>query len=88
MCWQSQSNFVNNVRPDYVHYNEYMLIYWGWVTYINWYIIIWNDNLSSVQFRAIIWTNANFLLIGQFGTNIDENWVYFCGSYFVSASMY
>ena len=32
------------------------------------------NGLSPVQHQAIIWTNADLLLMGQLQTNLRENW--------------
>ena len=51
------------------------LTHWGWVTYIcinKLTIIGSNNDLSSGQHQAIIWTNAGILLIGTLEINFSE----------------
>ena len=51
------------------------LTHWGWVTPIcvSKLIIICSDNgLSLYRRQAVIWTNAELLLIGPLGTNFSE----------------
>ena len=52
-----------------------LLSHWGWVTHIcvgNLTIIGSDNGLSSCRRQAIIWTNAEILLIGTLGTNFSE----------------
>ena len=55
---------------------DMMLIHWGRVTHIrvSRLTITGSDNcLSPGRRQAIIWTNAEILLIGRLGTNFSEN---------------
>ena len=64
---ESQILLNNNVGGDLTH--------WGRVTHIcvSKLIIIGSDNgLSPSRRQAIIWTNADILLIGPLGTNFSE----------------
>ena len=47
------------------------LTHWGWVTHIC-VLIGLHNGLSPVRCQAIIWTNAEILLIGPLGTNFSE----------------
>ena len=52
-----------------------LLTYWGWVTHIcvrEFTIIGSNNGLSPSRHQAIIWTNAEILLIRPLGTNFSE----------------
>ena len=52
-----------------------VLTHWGWVSHIcvSELTIIGSDNgLSPGQRQAIMWTNAEILLIGPWGTNFSE----------------
>ena len=55
---------------------EICLTHWGWVTHIcvgDLTIIIVSDNgLSTDRCQAITWTNAGILLIGPWGTKLNE----------------
>ena len=51
------------------------LTHWGWVTHIcvgNITIIASDHGLSPGRRQAIIWTNAEMLLLGPLGTNFSE----------------
>ena len=55
--------------------NEFVLTHWGQVTNISVseITIIGSDNgLSPGRHQAIIWTNAEILLIGPLETNVSE----------------
>ena len=54
---------------------RHVLTHWDWVTHkcVNKLTSIDSDNgLSPGRRQAIIWTNAEILLIGPFGTNFSE----------------
>ena len=54
---------------------EVFLTHWGRMTHIcvgNVTIIGADNGLSPYQRQAVIWTNAEILLIGHFGTNFSE----------------
>ena len=65
ICWDVQSDII-------------LLTHWGRVTHIcvsNLTIIVLDNGLSPGRRQAIIWTNAEILLIGPLGTNFSEIWI-------------
>ena len=51
------------------------LTHWGQVMHVcisKWTTIGWENGLSPEQHQAIIWTNAEILLIGPLGTNFSK----------------
>ena len=82
-CWLSSMSLDGITRPQWVKYNwnkfvkRYFksLTHWGRVTHIcvSKVTIIGSDNgLPPGRRQAIIWTNAEILLIGHLGTNFSE----------------
>ena len=73
-CWVSDSNprfFDSGCAPIASN----LLTHWGRMTHIcvSKLTIIGSDNgLSPDRRQAIIWTNAELLLIGPWGTNLSE----------------
>ena len=60
------------VPPVYI---KSSLTHWGWVTHIgiSKFTIIGSDNgLVPSRRQAIIWTNAELMLIGLLGTHLNE----------------
>ena len=75
--WIKRNYFTDFCSLNHLHKypHRYDLTHWGRVTHI-WVsklTIIGSDNgFSPRRRRAIIWTNAEILLIGPLGTNFNE----------------
>ena len=64
-----------SAKCQLLYFEHQVLTHWGWVTRIcigNLTIIGSDNGLSPCRRQAIIWTNAEMLLIGPLGTNFSE----------------
>ena len=72
---QAASQSHNRTSSIYNNLSSKLLTHWGWVTHIcvvKLTIIDSDNGLSPGRRQAIIWTNAEILLIGPLGTNFSE----------------
>ena len=67
--------YINGYFASRLEQSLCLLMHWGWVTHVcvSKIFIIGSDNgLSPGQCQAIIWTNAEILVIGPQGTNFNK----------------